>query len=78
MFLIGPSLEEIGLFCVYWDCAEQKIFSKVHVGKFFWLFFKAYMPLNLLIIVFPKFDQLTEWGMALYLKMSQNVNIYLA
>jgi hypothetical protein len=36
------------------------------------------MPLYLLIIVFPKFDPLTEWGMALYLKMSQNVNIYLA
>jgi hypothetical protein len=34
--------------------------------------------LYLLIIVFPKFDPLTVTGMALYLKMSQNVKIYLA
>jgi hypothetical protein len=32
----------------------------------------------LLIIVFPKFDPLTATGLALYLKMPQNVKIYLA
>jgi hypothetical protein len=35
-------------------------------------------PLYLLIIVFTKFDPLTATGIALYLKMSQNVKIYLA
>jgi hypothetical protein len=35
-------------------------------------------PLYLLIIVFPEFDPLTASVMALYLKMFQNVKIYLA
>jgi hypothetical protein len=35
-------------------------------------------PLYLQIIVFLEFDPLTASGMALYLKMSQNVKIYLA
>ncbi len=34
--------------------------------------------LYLLIIVFPKFDQLTATGMALFRKMSQKVKICLA
>ncbi len=43
------------------------------------LVFKSYMtPLFLLIIAFPKVDSLTATGIALYLKMSQNVKIYLA
>jgi hypothetical protein len=73
--LIGPLLGEKGLFRVRF--AEQKIFSKL--GKLISYFLKSYMiPLYLLKIVFPTFDPLTAAGMALYLKMSQNVKIYLA
>jgi hypothetical protein len=45
--------------------------SKVH------FFLSVMTPLYLLIIVFSTFDPLTETGMALYLKISQNVKIYL-
>jgi hypothetical protein len=68
--LIGPLLGEIGLFCVYSDCAEQTNF--VELGKFFLNFSNLKSPiLYLLIIVFPKFDSLTAAGMALYRKMSK-------
>ncbi len=67
---------EIGLFCVYWDYAEWKIFSEL--GNFFLSFKSQMCPLYLLIIVFPKFDPWTATGMALYCKMSQNFKSYLA
>ncbi len=66
---VGLLLGKKGLFCVYWDYAEWKIFCKL--GKIFLLFLKSQIsPLYLLIIVFPTFDPLTATVMALYCKMS--------
>ncbi len=39
---VGPLLGEIGLFCVYWDYAEWKIFCEL--GKFFFIFQVSNIP----------------------------------
>ena len=46
--------------------------------KVFFIFFSFMNPLHEPILVFPKFDPLTASGMALSVKMGQNVKVYLA
>jgi hypothetical protein len=68
-FLVGPLLGELGLFCVYSDYAEQRIFRKLVKKKL--IFQILTVPFIFANNSFPKFDPLTTTVMALYRKMSR-------
>jgi hypothetical protein len=71
--LVGPLLGEIGLFCVYWDYAEWKIFSEL--DKIFFIFQISNDP-----IVFANNSFSKIWYINSYRDgfISQNIKIDLA
>jgi hypothetical protein len=72
-FFVGPLMEEIGLFCVYWDYAEWKIFSEL--GQIFFIFQISNVP-----FIFANNSFSKIWSINSYRDgfISQNVKIYLA
>ncbi len=71
-FFVGPLLGETGLFCVYWDYAEWKIFSELDKNFIFQILNDP--------LVFANNSFSKIWYIYSYRDgfISQNVKIYLA